>query len=114
MLQDTDKLQNVQQNFIGAKSYEKQLMTLLSFVPFCVPFDKRVDVFYSIVNEEFKQFQSQTDQRGLYRYFRFSVRRERLYEDAFSEMSEQNFPGKERHKDKLRALRTYTQAKNIK
>jgi len=69
-------------------------MSLLSFVPFCVPFDKRVDIFYSIVNEEFKQFQNQTDQRGLYRYFRFSVRRERLYEDAFSEMSEQNFPGK--------------------
>ena len=52
-----------------------------------------MDIFYSIVNEEFKQFQSRTDRRGMYHYYRFTVRRNYLYEDAYSEMSEQNYPG---------------------
>ena len=29
---------------------------------------------------------------GRYQYHRFTVRRERLYDDAYSEMSESNFP----------------------
>jgi hypothetical protein len=94
MVDDTEKFQNVQQNFYGAKSYEKQLMTLLSFLPFTVLFDKRVDIFYSIVNEEFKQFQNRIDRTsGRHQYYRFTVRRDRLYDDAYSEMSEHNFPG---------------------
>ena len=57
-----------------------------------VPFEHRVNIFYGLVNTEFSQFQNQYRNNRL-QYYRFTVRRERLYDDAFSEMSVHNFPG---------------------
>ena len=41
---------------------------------------------------ELKLIQSRLGPDGRYRYHRFTVRRDRLYEDAYSEMSDANFP----------------------
>ena len=40
---------NVARNFNEGTASEKQMMSILSFAPFTVDFDKRLDIFYSIL-----------------------------------------------------------------
>ena len=42
---------DVQRNFNEGSSYEKQLMSILYFAPFTVEFDRRLDIFYSLLDE---------------------------------------------------------------
>ncbi len=86
MLDESSKIQNVAKNFYGARNYDKQLMTILSFFPFAIPFSKRITIFYNLLESDQKAPNAMF--RNDIRRMRYRIRRDRVFEDAYSQMSQ--------------------------
>lgn len=85
MLDESSQIQNVAKNFYGARNYDKQLMTILSFFPFAIPFSKRITIFYNLLEND--QAPNPSMFRNDTRRMRYRIRRDRVFEDAYSQMS---------------------------